>query len=110
MLQVVRVDGVVKITDNSGATFVEGAFPSHLENYYEHYSECYQRCLLLESTLASLEAATGHSCFPVIIGRRPNSALSDAPCFQGKENVSHTTNGSPVVSSEENICLIIPLC
>jgi len=92
---------VVKITNNNGATFVEGTFPSHLETYYEHYSECYQRCLLLESTLASLEAATGHSCFPVIIGRRPNTALSDSPYLQGKENISHTTQ-SPVVSSREN--------
>jgi len=107
MFQVVRVDGVVKITDNSGAMFVEGAFPSHLENYYEHYSECYQRCLLLESTLASLEAATGHSCFPVIIGRRPNTALNDAPCFEGKENISHTTNGSPVVSSREDYFVLL---
>lgn len=103
MFQIVRVNGVVKITDNDGATFVEGAFPSHLENCYEHYSECYQRCLLLESTLASLEAATGHSCFPVIIGRRSNTALSDAPYLQGKENVSHITNGSPVVSSGKDI-------
>lgn len=100
--QVVRVDSVVKITEsNSNATFVEGEFPPHLESYYEHYSECYQRCLLLESTLTSLEAATGHPCFPVIIGRRPSAALNDASCLQGKENVSHTTNNSPVVSVEK---------
>lgn len=93
---------MVKITDNNGATFVEGAFPSHLETYYEYYySECYQRCLLLESTLASLEAATGHSCFPVIIGRRPNTVLSDSAYLQGKENISHATK-SPVVSSRED--------
>ncbi|XP_071566402.1 serine/threonine-protein kinase PLK4 [Temnothorax nylanderi] len=106
-VKVVRVDGVVKITDNSG-TFAEGTYPSHLETYYEHYSECYQRCLLLESTLASLEAATGHSYFPAIIGRRPHTALSDSPCFQGKENVSHhTTNGSPILPSFDASCSVV---
>ncbi|XP_018047045.1 PREDICTED: serine/threonine-protein kinase PLK4 [Atta colombica] len=105
-IKVVRTDGVVKITNNNGATFVEGAFPSHLETYYEHYSECYQRCLLLESTLASLEAATGHSCFPVIIGRRPNTALSDSPYLQGKENISHTTQ-SPVMPSFDASCSVM---
>lgn len=89
----------MKITEGN-ATFVEGEFPAYLDNYYEHYSECYQRCLLLESTLTSLEAATGHPCFPVIIGRRPTTALNDAPCLQGKENISHTANSTPVVSNE----------
>lgn len=99
-----RVDGIVKITERSdGPTYIEGEFPSHFDDYYEHYSECYQRCLLLESTLTSLEAATGHSCFPAIIGRRPSMALSDSPCSQGKENVSHTTNNTPVVCKKINI-------
>ncbi|EZA49997.1 Serine/threonine-protein kinase PLK4 [Ooceraea biroi] len=107
-VKVVRVDGVVRITDHNGdATFVEGEFPLHLETYYEHYSECYQRCLLLESTLASLEAATGHPCFPVIIGRRPSAALNDASCLQGKENISHTTNGSPVLPSFDATCSVV---
>jgi len=100
MLQLFRVDSVVKIIDIGGAMFVEGEFPPHLENYYEHYSDSYQRCLLLESTLASLETATGQPCFPVIIGRRPTTVLNDA-CCRGKENISHATNGSPVVSIKE---------
>ncbi|CAK9819361.1 Serine/threonine-protein kinase PLK4 [Anthophora plagiata] len=75
-VKVVRVDGTVKITERSdGPTYIE------------------------ESTLTSLEAATGHSCFPVIIGRRPSTALSDTPCLQGKENVSQTTNHTPVMPS-----------
>ena len=99
-VKVVRVDGGIKITERSdGATYTEGEFPPHFDEHYEHYSECYQRCLLLESTLTSLEAATGHSCFPVIIGRRPSAALNDAPCLQGKENVSQTTNHTPVMPS-----------
>lgn len=97
MFQIVRVGGVVKITENND-TYVEGEFPPNLENYYEHYSECYKHCLLLESTLTSLETATGHPCFPVIIGRRPNTGLSDSPC-QGKENFSPTgINGFSRVS------------
>nr|XP_003702230.1 PREDICTED: serine/threonine-protein kinase PLK4 [Megachile rotundata] len=99
-VKVVRVDGNVKISERSdGPTYIEGEFPPHFDEYYEHYSECYQRCLLLESTLTSLEAATGHSCFPVIIGRRPSTALNDSPCMQGKENVSQTTNSTPVMPS-----------
>ncbi|KAG5319316.1 PLK4 kinase, partial [Pseudoatta argentina] len=103
-IKVVRVDGVVKITNNNGVTF-EGTFPSHLETYYEHYSKCYQYCLLLESTLASLEAISGHSCFPIIIGRRPNTALSDSPYLQGKENISHTQ--SPVMPSFDASCSVM---
>lgn len=99
-IKVVRVDGNVKISERSdGPTYIEGEFPPHFDEYYEHYSECYQRCLLLESTLTSLEAATGHSCFPVIIGRRPSTALNDSPCLQGKENISQTTNSTPVMPS-----------
>ncbi|XP_047370317.1 serine/threonine-protein kinase PLK4 [Vespa velutina] len=100
--KVTRVDGAVKITED-GNTYVEGEFPTHLDEFYEHYSDSYKRCLLLESTLQSLETATGHSYFPVIIGRRPCSALNDAPCLQGKENVSHTTNSTPVMPSFDAI-------
>ncbi|KAL6427074.1 hypothetical protein ACFW04_009329 [Cataglyphis niger] len=105
-VKIVRVDGVAKITDQNGDTFVEGEFSPHLENYCEHYSECYKRCLLLESTLTSLEAATGHPCFPVIIGRRPNTALNDTP-HQGKENISHTRNISPVLPSFDGSCSVV---
>lgn len=105
-IKVVRVDGGVKITDE-GHTYVEGEFPSRLDDFFEHYSDCYQRCLLVESTLQSLESATGHSCFPIIVGRRPCSALSDAPCLQGKENVSHTTNSTPVMPSFDATCSVV---
>ncbi|KAK2581919.1 hypothetical protein KPH14_002374 [Odynerus spinipes] len=104
-VKVVRVDGSVKIMEE-GHIYVEGEFPSHLDDFYEHYSSSYQRCLLVESTLQSLESATGHSCFPIIVGRRPSSALSDAPCLQGKENVSHTTNSTPVMPSFDATCSV----
>ncbi|XP_025264151.1 serine/threonine-protein kinase PLK4 isoform X2 [Camponotus floridanus] len=106
-VQIIRVNGVIKITDHNGDTFVEGEFPSHLESYCEHYSECYKRCLLLESTLTSLEAATGHPCFPVIIGRRPSTALNDVPYLQGKENISHIRNVSPVLPSFNGSCSVV---
>ncbi|EFN78661.1 serine/threonine-protein kinase PLK4 [Harpegnathos saltator] len=104
-MKIVREDGVVKITEDN-ITFIEGEFPAHLENYYEHYSECYQRCLLLESTLASLEAATGHPCFPAIIGRRLTAALNDAPYLQGKENISRT-NSTPILPSFDASCSVV---
>ena len=94
--QVIRIDGIIKIHDK-GMTFGEEDIPSNLEDYYNHYSQCYQRCLLLESSLASLETATGFSYFPAIIGRRPTAALNDTPCLRGKENIS-TTTSPPVVS------------
>ncbi|XP_043253044.1 serine/threonine-protein kinase PLK4 isoform X2 [Colletes gigas] len=107
-VKVLRVDGAVKIIERSdGPVYMDGEFPPHFDDYYEHYLECYQRCLLLESTLTSLEAATGHSCFPVIIGRRPSAALNDAPCLQGKENVSQATNHTPVMSSFDATCSVI---
>ncbi|XP_032670106.1 serine/threonine-protein kinase PLK4 isoform X2 [Odontomachus brunneus] len=105
-VKIVRENGVVKIIKGND-TFVEGEFSADLENYHEHYSECYQHCLLLESTLTSLETATGHSCFPVIIGRKPLTALSDAPCLQGKENISHGTNSTPVLPSFEASCSVV---
>lgn len=99
-MKVERIDGIVKITERSdGPIYIEGEFPPYLDDYYEHYSECYKRCLLIESTFTSLEAATDHSCFPIIIGRRPSSALNDSPCLQGKENISHATNNTPVMPS-----------
>ncbi|XP_020284452.1 serine/threonine-protein kinase PLK4 [Pseudomyrmex gracilis] len=105
-VQIVRVDGVVKIAENND-TYVEGDLPPHLENYYDHYLECYKHCLLLESTLTSLETATGHSCFPVIIGRRPNTGLDNSSC-QGKENFSPTvTNGFSRLPSFDATCSVI---
>lgn len=96
-IKVIRVNGVVKIIDDN-ATFTQDKLPSYLEKYYEDYSKCYKYCSLLESTLTSLETVTECSYFPAIIGRRPNTALNDSP-FQGKENVSHMTNGSPIMPS-----------
>lgn len=99
-LQVTRVDSIVKIFDKTtGTPYTEDDLPKDLEEFYEHYTECYQRCLLLESTLASLQSATGHSYFPAIIGRRPPSVLNNTPYLQGKENISRTTNNSPPVVS-----------
>lgn len=80
-----------------GPTYSEDDLPSRLEELHEHYTECYQRCLLLESTLASLETATGHSCFPAIIGRRPAAASNDVLCLRGKENISQATTSPPIV-------------
>ncbi|XP_033191756.2 polo like kinase SAK isoform X2 [Bombus vancouverensis nearcticus] len=75
-VKIERVDGIVKIMERSdGSTYVE------------------------ESTLTSLETATGYSCFPILIGRKPNTALSDSPCLQGKENISQATNNAPVMPS-----------
>lgn len=96
-IKVTCVDGAVKITEGSN-TYIEGEFPTHLDEFYEHYSDSYKRCLILESALQSLESATGHSNFPIIIGRRPCSALNDTPCLQGKENVFHTTNSTQMPS------------
>lgn len=92
------MDSVVKI---NGDTFVKGAFPSHLDTYYDHYLECYNHCEQLESALTGLEETFKSSFFPAILGRRPNTALNNTPSFQGKENVSHITNGSSLVSSKE---------
>ncbi|KAK0176155.1 hypothetical protein PV328_000320 [Microctonus aethiopoides] len=106
-VKVTRVDSVVKLTEQNGmASYTEENIPGDLEIYYEHYTESYQRCLLLESTLASLQSATGHSYFPAIIGRKPLSALNNTPCSQGKENISRTTNSPPVMMSFDATCSV----
>lgn len=97
-VKVLRVDGAVKTVEKSGQTYLETEVPQQLEEYYDHYSDCYKRCLLLESSLSSLETLTGHSYFPAIIGRKPVTALNDsATPLQGKENVSRNPFSPPVV-------------
>ena len=59
-----------------------------MEDYYNHYLDCYKRCLLIDSSLSSLETATEDSYFPVIIGRKPSAPLREVSCLQGKENIS----------------------
>lgn len=90
--------------DNSGQTYAEADMPSDLEQYNDHHSDCYKRCLLLESALTSLETATGHSYFPAIIGRKPVTPTADqASPLQGKENVSRGPSGHPVVRNFSSI-------
>ncbi|XP_066589656.1 serine/threonine-protein kinase PLK4 [Prorops nasuta] len=106
-INIVKTDGVVKLMDKKQQiSYTADEIPSHFDHYYEHYSECYHHCILLESTLSSMEAATGHPCFPVIIGRRPSSALNDAPCMQGKENVLPTTISTPNMPSFDAMCSV----
>lgn len=102
-IKVTCVDNIIKITDLAGNSYREGEIPDELEEFYEHYKKCYQRCLCLEASLTSLESATEESCFPVIIGRKPLSA-GNFSSLQGKENVlrvinsPQTINNSPVVN------------
>ncbi|XP_012288170.1 serine/threonine-protein kinase PLK4 [Orussus abietinus] len=107
-IKIVRTDSMVKIFDKDGGpTYEENDYPPVLEEFYEHYTQCYQRCLVLESTLMSLESATGYSYFPAIIGRRPTAALNDAPCSQGKENMPQATNNPPIMPSFETTCSMV---
>ena len=71
--------------------------PEELDEHYNHYLDCYKRCLLVESSFDSLENATGHSYFPAIIGRRPVSPLGETSCLQEKENIQHVTPSLPTV-------------
>ncbi|XP_043289776.1 serine/threonine-protein kinase PLK4 [Venturia canescens] len=107
-VKVTQVDSVIKVTEEtSGRCYAEGDIPRELEEYHEYYNEMYQRCLLLESSLTSLESATGHSYFPAIIGRRPITALNDTPCMQDKENISRTTSSPPVMPSFDGTCSVV---
>ncbi|XP_074111162.1 polo like kinase SAK [Cotesia typhae] len=103
-IKVTCVDNIIKITDLVGNSYREGEIPDELEEFYEHYKKCYQRCLCLEASLTSLESTTEESYFPVIIGRKPLSA-GNFSSLQGKENVlrvinsPQTINNSPVMPS-----------
>ncbi|XP_012261416.2 serine/threonine-protein kinase PLK4 [Athalia rosae] len=106
--KITRTEGAVKVVEEPGAqAYSEDELPSRLEDLHEHYLQCYQRCLLLESTLASLETATGHSCFPAIIGRRPTPATNDALCLRGKENISHGVTSPPIMPSFNASCSVV---
>ncbi|XP_046626383.1 serine/threonine-protein kinase PLK4 isoform X1 [Neodiprion virginianus] len=106
--KITRTEGAVKVIEvPGGPTYSEDDLPPRLEEFYEHYSQSYQRCLLLESTLASLETATGHSCFPAIIGRRPATASNDALCLRGKENISQSATSTPIMPSFNASCSVV---
>lgn len=96
-LQVVLAKGIVKIINKSGHTYFKDEMPTILENYYDHYDECYKQCSLIESSLETLQSATYHSYFPAIIGRRPNVRSNDIQSTEpliDKENVSVTHSSS----------------
>ncbi|KAJ8668601.1 hypothetical protein QAD02_010264 [Eretmocerus hayati] len=106
-IKVLFVEGVVKITEKSGQTYMEGEIPKELQEYYDHYQECYKLCLLLDSSLASLESATGRSIFPAIYGRKPSPLKDMTPPLQGKENISGTTTSPPVMPSFDATCSMV---
>ncbi|OXU23422.1 hypothetical protein TSAR_006105 [Trichomalopsis sarcophagae] len=107
-VKVLRADGAIKTIEKSGQTYLETEVPQQLEEYYDHYTDCYKRCMLLESSLTSLEAATGHSYFPAIIGRKPVVPLNDsATLLQGKENISRNPISPPVMPSFDATCSMV---
>ena len=61
------------------------------KNLYDHYEECQKHCQSVERSLNGLN--TNGSCFPIIIGRRPNQDV------QGREssNLLYSTPRSHMV-------------
>lgn len=56
-------------------------------------SQCYEHCLKLENSLKELSAGNKSlNCFPIIVGRKPNTC---GKIFTTKEN---TMNNLPIVS------------
>lgn len=53
--------------------------------------QSYGHCCLLERTLEQINSTTASSCFPIIVGRRPNTEVGGV--FQSK---NHMTNNSVV--------------
>ncbi|XP_058794840.1 serine/threonine-protein kinase PLK4 [Phymastichus coffea] len=104
-IKITQVSEVIKIFEKSGQSYVEGEIPSDLQEYIDHYTDSYKRCQLLESSLVSLETATGHIYFPVIVGRKPSSPLTDSTQpLQGKENLSRGPPSPPVMPSFDATC------
>lgn len=102
-IKVLQANGIIKVQDKE-TIYEETKIPPLLENYLNHYSDCYKHCLVVEANFTSLENATGFSFFPAIIGRKPPSALTDSPCLRGKENVSTAMNNLPVIPSFNATC------
>ncbi|CAB0036393.1 unnamed protein product [Trichogramma brassicae] len=97
-IKVSQSKGIIKVKDKLGLTFSEAELPTELEEYYDHYIECYKRCQLLEASLTSLETATSQSFFPAIIGRKPVAPLNDSAApLLGKENILRDPSIRPAI-------------
>lgn len=94
-----RVDSVLRVTPKgSSSSYAGNDLPSGMEDYCEHFHKFYQRCVDLEKVLNHLQLETQCPCFPVTIGRRPQSTvLTDSPSYRGKENISGFSNTQPLV-------------
>lgn len=61
--------------------------------------QCFQNCLKLESILTELSASNkALNCFPIIIGRRPNTTGN---VLKSKENINNTMKESPSPSIQQ---------
>lgn len=65
--KIIKSSKGVKIFDQNGQSI-----PKEIAvDNWNHYVDCLNHCLTIERTLRSIN--TESECFPVIIGRRPNS-------------------------------------
>lgn len=72
------VDGV-KLYDGSGRvlyTTVEDICSSQYQDLWEHFNECMDHCLSMETVLSRME--TSGTCFPIVVGKRPVTAILGA--------------------------------
>lgn len=84
--QVFQANGKLKLKSVvDGRLYLEDEIPERFDDYVEHYKQCYERCVRLETSLTYLENTTGFPYFPAQIGRKP--APLKSPSAKGKENI-----------------------
>lgn len=94
------VDGV-KLYERSGQVLynsVEDICSSRYQDLWEHFNECMDHCLSIESVLSRME--TTGTCFPVVVGKKP--AVSTLAMHSINKNFATTPKPSihaPMVSS-----------
>lgn len=62
----------VNIFDSDGNTLAINNENESVRALWSHYQQCFEHCKTLEKTLNSINSKG--ECFPIIVGRRPNSA------------------------------------
>ncbi|XP_049959323.1 serine/threonine-protein kinase PLK4 [Schistocerca serialis cubense] len=82
-VKVMNSEGVLTVLNKEGQ---ESGLSPGSRLLWDHYVQCYAHCRLVEETLEKICKNSKQSCFPVTIGRKPNTG--GARAFQTKENVA----------------------
>ncbi|XP_013119238.2 serine/threonine-protein kinase PLK4 [Stomoxys calcitrans] len=61
----------------------------------DHQEECFNHCLALSKALESTEIPSTHSCFPIVIGRRPATDMQPQYLSTSKRDTNNIISSTP---------------